>query len=124
MTDAVAVAGRAAPAGDVSNAALVPYLKSLPEGHRLLAVVDDDGTARATSGTRTFLSEAYVFFVNTDPSWRRRGVGLAMTTAALRSAAESGATRASLDASGPGIPLYQRLGARQRPATASESTRR
>jgi hypothetical protein len=33
-----------------------------------------------------------------------------MTAAALRSAVKAGATRASLDASGPGIPLYQRLG--------------
>lgn len=33
-----------------------------------------------------------------------------MTATALRSAAEAGATRASLDASGPGIPLYLRLG--------------
>jgi ribosomal protein S18 acetylase RimI-like enzyme len=110
LTDAVAAAERAAPAGEVSTAALVTYLRSLPEGHRLLVAVDDDGTVRGTSGSRTFRSEAYVFFVNTEPGWRRRGVGLSMTAAALRSATESGATRASLDASGPGIPLYQRLG--------------
>jgi ribosomal protein S18 acetylase RimI-like enzyme len=94
----------------VSTAALLTYLRSLPEGSRLLAAVDDGGTVRGTSGSRTFLSEAYVFFVNTDPGWRRRGVGLSMTAAALRCAAESGATRASLDASGPGVPLYRRLG--------------
>lgn len=110
LTDAVAAAGRAAPASEVSTAALFTYLRSLPDGPRLLAAVDDDGTVRGTSGSRTFLSEAYVFFVNTDPGWRRRGVGLSMTASALRSAAESGATRASLDASGPGIALYRRLG--------------
>ena len=110
LTDAVAAAGRAAPAGEVATAALVTYLRSLPVGPRLFAAVDDDGTVRGTSGSRTFLSEAYVFFVNTDPGWRRRGVALSMTAAALRSAAKSGATRASLDASGPGIPLYRRLG--------------
>lgn len=110
LTDAVAAAGRAAPAGEVSTAALLTYLRSLPEGARLLAAVDDDDAVRGTSGSRTFLSEAYVFFVNTDPGWRRRGVGLAMTAAALRYAAKSGATRASLDASGAGIPLYRRLG--------------
>jgi GNAT superfamily N-acetyltransferase len=110
LTDAVAAAVRAAPAGEVSSAALVTYLRSLPEGPRLFAAVDGDGTVRGTSGSRTFLSEAYVFFVNTDPGWRRRGLGLSMTAAALRSAMKSGATRASLDASGPGIPLYRRLG--------------
>lgn len=110
LTDAVATAGRAMPAGEVSTATLVTYLRSLPEGPRLFAAVDDGGVVRGTSGSRTFLSDAYVFFVNTDPGWRRRGVGLAMTAAALRSAAESGAARACLDASGPAIPLYRRLG--------------
>jgi ribosomal protein S18 acetylase RimI-like enzyme len=110
LTDAVAVAGLAAPAGRVSIADLVTYLRSLPEGPRLLAAVDDEGTVRGTSGSRALGSEAYVFFVNTDPCWRRRGVGLSMTAAVLRSAADSGATRASLDASQPGIPLYRRLG--------------
>jgi ribosomal protein S18 acetylase RimI-like enzyme len=109
LTDAVAAAGRAAP-GEVSTAALVTHLTSLPEGPRLFAAVDGDDTVRGTSGSRTFRSEAYVFFVNTDPGWRRRGVGLSMTAAALRSAVTAGATRASLDASGPGISLYRRLG--------------
>ncbi|MGL5930528.1 MAG: GNAT family N-acetyltransferase, partial [Dermatophilaceae bacterium] len=75
-----------------------------------LAAVDDDGVVRGTSGSRTFLSDAYVFFVDTDPGWRRRGVALSMTAAALHSAMRSGAARASLDASGPGILLYRRLG--------------
>ena len=110
LTDAVAAAGRAMPAGEVSTAALVTYLRSLPEGARLFAAVDDDGVVRGTSGSRTLFRDAYVFFVNTDPDWRRRGVGLSMTAVALRAAADSGATRASLDASGPGIPLYRRLG--------------
>ena len=110
LADAVAAAVRAASAGEVSSAALVTHLRRLPTGPRLFAAVDDDGVVRGTSGSRTFLSDAYVFFVNTDPDWRRRGVGLSMTATALHSAAESGATRASLDASGPGIPLYQRLG--------------
>jgi len=94
----------------VSTAALASYLRSLPQGTRIYAAVDDDGTVRGTGASRTFRSEAYVFFVNTDPGWRRRGVGLSMTAAALRSAAERGATRASLDASGTGVRLYRRLG--------------
>jgi hypothetical protein len=110
LTDAVAAAGRATPAGEVSTAELVAYLRSLPQGSRLFAAVDDHGMVVGTSGSRTFGTDAYVFFVNTDPGWRRRGVGLSMTAAALRSAAESGATRASLDASGAGVSLYRRLG--------------
>lgn len=110
LQDAVAAAGRAASAGEVSTAALGTYLASLPVGARLFAAVDADGIVRGTSGSRTFLSEAYVFFVNADPGWRRRGLGLSMAAAALRSAMKSGATRASLDASGPAIELYRRLG--------------
>ena len=110
LADAVAAAERAVPSGEVSPAALVPYLRSLPGGPRLFAAVDDEAVVRGTSGSRTFFSDAYVFFVNTDPGWRRRGIGLSMTATALRSASEAGAARASLDASGPGIPLYRRLG--------------
>lgn len=110
LTAAVAAVGRATPAGEASSAELVTYLRSLSGGPRLFAAVDGDGVVRGTSGSRTFLADAYVFFVNTDPGWRRRGVGLSMTAAALRAAVNSGATRASLDASGPGISLYRRLG--------------
>ena len=110
LTDAVAAAGRSLPPGEVSTTALATYLRSLPEGPRLFAAVDEHGVVRGTSGSRTALSDAYVFFVNTDPDWRRRGVGLSMTATALHSSVRSGATRASLDASGPGVPLYRRLG--------------
>jgi ribosomal protein S18 acetylase RimI-like enzyme len=54
--------------------------------------------------------EANVFFVNTDPDWRGRGIGRSMTAAALRAAQESGAQRACLDASDAGLPIYARLG--------------
>lgn len=110
LTDAVAAAGRATSAGEESSAALVTYLRRLPKESRLFAAIDGDGVVRGTSGSRTFFSDAYVFFVNTDPRWRRRGVALSMTATALHAAVTSGATRASLDASGPGIPLYRRLG--------------
>lgn len=110
LIDAVRVAERAARPGDVSVDGLVAHLRSLPAGARVFAAVDGDGIVRGTSGSRIFLADAYVFFVNTDPPWRRQGVGLAMTAAALLSAASHGAVRASLDASGPGVALYRRLG--------------
>ncbi|HUX71888.1 MAG TPA: GNAT family N-acetyltransferase [Cellulomonadaceae bacterium] len=52
----------------------------------------------ATSGFGAFGAHATVFFVNTHPSWRRRGIGRAMTATALRSASLAGASQASLDA--------------------------
>ena len=110
LADAVEAAGRATGVCQAPNSGLVTYLRSLPPTARLFAAVDDDGIVRGTSGSQTFGSEAYVFFVNTDPSWQRRGVGLSMTAVALRAAARSGATRASLDASESGIGLYRRLG--------------
>ncbi len=110
LFDAVTAAAKAAPLGQTSVDELVAYLASLPEGCRILAALDDEGVVRGTSASRTSVDDAYVFFVNTDPGWRRRGVGLAMTAAALGSAANAGARRASLDASGLGVPLYRRLG--------------
>lgn len=110
LTQAVAVAAQANGLDATATASLETYLRTLPGDPLLFAASDDDGTVRGTSGSRTFLTDAYVFFVNTDPGWRRRGVGLAMTAAGLQSAAQAGATRACLDASGPGVPLYLRLG--------------
>ena len=110
LKEAVAAAARATSATDASSDALTSYLKSLPGDPLLFAAVDQDGIVRGTSGSRTFGTYAYAFFVNTDPGWRRRGVGLAMTAAALRSSVREGATRASLDASDSGAALYRRLG--------------
>lgn len=102
LPDAVGAAAQAVAAdGVVADGAwterLTTYLASLPRGARILAAVDVG-------------PDAYVFFVNTVPGWQRRGVGLAMTAAALRSAVTAGAARACLDASGAGVPLYRRLG--------------
>lgn len=47
LTDAVAVAARAAPAGEASPDALTAYLRSLPGDPRLFAAVDQDGVVRA-----------------------------------------------------------------------------
>ncbi len=69
-----------------------------------------DGSVRATSGSGTFGTFATVMFVNTDPRWRRRGIGQAMTAAALQAARETGAHRACLDASDAGRRIYLRLG--------------
>jgi GNAT superfamily N-acetyltransferase len=112
LEDAVAVA---LPADDgdgdlAARRSLADHLRSMPASVRLFAAVDSDGDVRATSGSGTFGSQATVIFVNTHPRWRRRGVGHAMTVAAIRAAREAGAEQACLEASDAAIPLYLRLG--------------
>jgi GNAT superfamily N-acetyltransferase len=110
LREAAATAMRADPdmGGDLD--AFADYLRSLPPAFRLLAAVDWSGTARATAGSGAFGSYGSVIFVDTDPRWRSRGVGTAMTSAALHAAREAGATRACLDASDAGVSIYRRLG--------------
>lgn len=109
LRDAVAVAIRADPSeGD--PAALEGYLSALPSAMQLFAAVDGDGVVRATSGFGVFERWAHVLFVNTEPGSRRRGIGRAMTAAALRAALAAGAQRACLDASDVARPIYERLG--------------
>lgn len=110
LADAVAVAVRAAPSMEEPTNGLADYLRSLPPAFRLFAAVDGDGAVRATSASGAFGTEATVLFVNTDPGWRGRGIGTAMTAVALRAAQDSGARRACLDSSDAGESIYGRLG--------------
>jgi predicted GNAT family acetyltransferase len=86
------------------------YLSGLPSSVRLFAAVDETGAARATSACHVFGEYAQVFFVSTEPAWRRRGIGGAMTAGALRGAASLGARRAFLHSTADGASLYKRLG--------------
>jgi ribosomal protein S18 acetylase RimI-like enzyme len=86
------------------------YFRGLPSSVRLFAAVDENGVARATSACHVFGEYAQVFFVNTEPAWRRRGIGQAMTLEAVRAAASAGARRAFLHATEDGASLYKRLG--------------
>jgi ribosomal protein S18 acetylase RimI-like enzyme len=86
------------------------YLRGLPSSVRLLAAVDDSEVVRATSACHVFGEYAQVFFVNTEPAWRRRGIGQAMTLEALRAAAFLGVRRAFLHATDDGASMYERLG--------------
>jgi len=107
---AVAAVLRANPGMDESLDTLAGHLRSLPPPTRLLCALDEGGAVRATSGATTFGAEGHVFFVNTDPDWRGRGIGRAMTAAALHACRRAGARRASLDASDAGQSIYLRLG--------------
>ena len=110
LEHAVAAAIMAAPSIEEPPDVFADYLRSLPSAFRLFAAVDSDGAVRATSGSGAFGAEATVLFVNTEPGWRGRGIGTAMTAAALRAAARSGARRAALDSSDAGARIYKRLG--------------
>lgn len=95
--------------GVVPEAAIRAFLLSLPHA-TLLAAVDPSGDVRATSASGVFDEDGVVVMVSTDPALRGRGIGSAMTAAALRAARVNGAVRACLDASAVGEPIYQRLG--------------
>jgi GNAT superfamily N-acetyltransferase len=109
LEDAAAAARLADPGIDDPDA-FVSYLRTLPAATRLFAAVDPDCVVRATAGCGAFGTVASVMFVNTDPDWRGRGIGRAMTAAALRTARGEGARRACLDATDAGLSIYQRLG--------------
>ncbi len=110
LEDAVAAAMSAAPTIKGPPEAFAQYLRSLPPTFRLFAAVDGEGQVRATSGHGVFGQYTTVIFVNTDPGWRGRGIGQAMTAHALRAAQRVGARHASLDASEAGRSIYLRLG--------------
>lgn len=110
LEDAVAVAIASDPGITESSDAFAGFLRGLPSSVRLFAAVDDAGVARATSGCEVFGEYARIFFVNTEPGWRRRDIGRAMTLEALRAAASSGARRAFLHATDEGASVYTRLG--------------
>jgi len=110
LEDAVAVAIASDPGITGSADQVAGHLGGLPQSVRLFVAVDDTGVARATSACHVFGEYAQVFFVSTDPAWRRRGIGAAMTTGALRGAAALGARRALLHSTADGASLYRRLG--------------
>ena len=110
LADAVAAAMSASSAIQDPPAVFAGYLRSLPSTFQLFAAVDSHGAVRATSGSGVFGQYATVIFVNTDPDWRGRGIGQAMTAQALRAASRAGARQASLDASDAGRSIYLRLG--------------
>ena len=87
----------------------IGHLGSLPVRARLFAAVDESGVVRATSASEATNDDARVFFVTTHPSCRGRGIGTAMTAAALRDAARCGSRRASLESTRAGVGIYTRL---------------
>jgi ribosomal protein S18 acetylase RimI-like enzyme len=110
LKDAVAAALASDPGITDPAEHVAGYLSGLPPSVRLFAAVDETGVARATSACHVFGEYAQIFFVSTEPAWRRQGIGGAMTAGALRGAASLGARRAFLHSTADGASLYRRLG--------------
>lgn len=110
LEDAVAVAIASDPGITDPAAGFAAFLRGLPPSVRLFTAVDEDGVVRATCGCDVAGSHARIFFVNTEPGRRRRGIGRAMTAAALRESASSGARHAFLHATADGASVYASLG--------------
>lgn len=101
---------RADPTVNESAEAFATYLRNLSPSPSMLAAVDARCAIRAVSGYRVVGTDATVLLVNTDQAWRRRGIGRAMTAAALQAACDAGATSACLVASDAGASIYRSLG--------------
>jgi GNAT superfamily N-acetyltransferase len=86
------------------------FFDALPPSSQLFAAVDEHGNVHATSACHVFGPYAHIFFVSTEPGWQRRGIGRAMTVAALQAAGAAGAKTALLNATDAGAPVYKRLG--------------
>ncbi|MGV9348325.1 GNAT family N-acetyltransferase [Streptomyces spiralis] len=75
---------------------------------RLAAVLD--GRMVGSTVVITAHGVAGIFLVHVAEAHRRRGIGAALTVAALRAGQESGMRSAALVASPAGEPLYRRFG--------------
>jgi ribosomal protein S18 acetylase RimI-like enzyme len=86
------------------------FLGGLPSSASVFAAVDADGVAHATVACHVFGEYAQIFFVTTEPAWRRRGIGSAMTQEALHAAASLGARQSVLHSTEAGASVYRGLG--------------
>ena len=73
-------------------------------------VADDDGTVVGTGLVTVNGSAAWIGTVWVDPAWRRRGIGLALTQAAIEAGEAGGGRTLLLVATEAGRPLYEHLG--------------
>lgn len=93
----------------VGAARRIGYGEEAPEEH-FVGWLDDEPVA--TVSLLTAGGSAGIYNVTTVDSARRRGIGAAMTAAAVRHGAARGFETATLQASSMGRPVYERLGFR------------
>ena len=93
--------------GDACRA--IGFAEDAPEEHVIGLL---DGTPVATASLMVAGGAAGIYNVATLEPARRRGIGAALTAAAVRRGAERGLELATLQASSMGRPIYERLGFR------------
>lgn len=79
-------------------------------GHLIRLVGRIDGRPVATSAVLVSNGVAGLYWIGTDPAYRERGIGAALTAAAMRIGREHGMSVCTLQASSQGQPVYRRLG--------------
>jgi ribosomal protein S18 acetylase RimI-like enzyme len=89
-----------------------PGIRGGPAGGMQYWIGFCEGVAAACAATLVHDGDCYVTFVSTLPALRGRGLAGEVMRAALRAAAEAGATTTSLEATALGRPVYARLGYR------------
>ena len=89
---------------------LVPSLLSDPEVAMFSGYLDGAADPVATSVCAVAEGVAGIYAVTTHEHVQRRGIGAALTWAALAAGARLGARVAALQASAPGEPVYRRMG--------------
>lgn len=108
-TEAAAV-GFGAPSADGLHPVFPPSLLSDNRIVLFNGWVDDAAHPQATAAAAVRGSLVGVFSITAHPSVRRRGIGAAMTWAAMASGARRGASHAVLQASPMGEPVYRAMG--------------
>jgi GNAT superfamily N-acetyltransferase len=93
---------------DLVRPAFPPTLLEVEPMTSFLALVD--GVAAGTAATFVTDDIAGIYNVATVPAQRGKGVGAAVTWAAVQAGGRAGATRSILQASGAGAPVYERMG--------------
>lgn len=109
-------ADRAGFADDEQGRAAVDSAFRAPESliHPAVAgfVAYVDGVPAAAAMSFTALDITRVGWVGTVPAFRRRGLGTAVTRAAVLAGFDAGASLAALESSPEGVPLYRSMGFR------------
>ncbi len=88
----------------------VPSLQAATDPQVALLVGSYQGQTIATSRLSCLGEIGNIHGVVTDPKFRRRGIGTAMTWAAIAEARKRGCTSIVLSASEMGYPVYRRMG--------------
>ncbi len=98
------------PPGQLAAQLRVERARQDPPGALVRYAAWVDGTLAGTTALLDAHGVAGIYMVTVDPGFRRRGIGTALTAAALATAVDRGLPVATLYATPDGEPVYQRMG--------------